>query len=170
MWGRGPRGNNATCSAFCRLSVTSAITHKQIGPFWCWFLSEWVSICSRTLLVSKELFYEAVSFSRHPKPHWFLQPEVLRLSFPTLTLDCEVCLTPQLFLLVYPHTNVGQPAPPATALPALVCQLLPCCVFFAPLPVSAPPTTLNECFFFNSFVVRLPFSSIFWQFWLCFCF
>ena len=26
------------------------------------------------------------------------------------------------------------------------------------------PTGLDECFFFNSLVVRLPYSSIFWQF------
>ena len=36
------------------------------------------------------------------------------------------------------------------------------------LPVSAPPTGLGECFFFNSLVVRLPHSLIFWQFWLFF--
>ena len=48
----------------------------------------------------------------------------------------------------------------------LVLQLLPCCASSPPqLPVSAPPTSLNECFSFNSLVVRLPYSSIFWQFW-----
>ena len=38
------------------------------------------------------------------------------------------------------------------------------------LPVSTPPTSLEECFFFNSFVVGLPYSSIFCQFWLFFVF
>ena len=38
------------------------------------------------------------------------------------------------------------------------------------LPISAPPTNLDECFFFNSLVVRLLDSSIFWQFWLGFVF
>ena len=33
------------------------------------------------------------------------------------TLGSVVCLAPQLFLLVYPHTNVGLPGLPATALP-----------------------------------------------------
>ena len=37
-------------------------------------------------------------------------------------------------------------------------------------PVSAPPTGLDECFFFISLVVRLPYSSIFCQFWLFFVF
>ena len=48
MWGRGPRGNNAACSALTWLSVT----HKQIGPFWCWFLGGWVCVCSRAPWVS----------------------------------------------------------------------------------------------------------------------
>ena len=34
----------------------------------------------------------------------------------TGTLGCTVCLTPQLFLPVYPHANVGLPALPAAAL------------------------------------------------------
>ena len=38
------------------------------------------------------------------------------------------------------------------------------------LCVSAPPTHLVECVFFNSLVVRLPCSSIFCQFWLFFVF
>ena len=48
MWGRGPRGSNATCSALRWLSVTSPTTLKQIGPFWCWFLGGWVCVWSRT--------------------------------------------------------------------------------------------------------------------------
>ena len=52
-----------------------------------------------------------------------------------------------------------------------ILQLLPCCASSLPqLPVSAPPTSWNECFFFNSLVVRLLHGSIFWQFWLFFVF
>ena len=65
------------------------------------------------------------------------------------------CLSPQLFLPVYAHTNVGLPALPAAALLH---------VFSALVPISAPSTSLNECYFFNSLVVGLPYSSIFWQF------
>ena len=36
--------------------------------------------------------------------------------------------------------------------------------------ISAPPTGLDECFFFNSLVVGLPYSSVFCQFWLFFVF
>ena len=51
--------------------------------------------------------------------------------------------------------------PPATT---------PLQVLSAPLPISAPPTGLDECFFFISLVVGLPCSSIFCQFWLFFVF
>ena len=33
------------------LSVTTPATHKQIGPWWCWFLGGWLCVCSRTLWV-----------------------------------------------------------------------------------------------------------------------
>ena len=34
----------------------------------------------------------------------------------------------------------------------------------------APPTSLNECFFFIFLVVELSYDLIFWQFWLFFVF
>ena len=49
--------------------------------------------------------------------------------------------------------------PPDTALPG---------VLLVRLPVSAPSIGMDECFFFISLVVRLPYSSIFCQFWLVF--
>ena len=83
------------------------------------------------------------------------------------TLGLALCFAPPLFLQVYLHANVGPPGLPATALrdpPAAPCW--PAAALPALLPVSAPPTILNEYFFFNSLVVGLPYSSIFWQFWL----
>ena len=86
------------------------------------------------------------------------------------TLGCTVCLAPQLFLPVYPHANVGPPSPPTTALPTQVLKLLPCCKSsLTLLPVSSPHTGLDKCFF-NSLVVRFPYSLILWQFWLFFVF
>ena len=72
-------------------------------------------------------------------------------------MGCEVCLTLQLLLPVYPHTNVGPPSTPAATLPQ---------VLFARLPITTPPTGLDECFFLNSLGVGLPYNQIFWQFWL----
>ena len=73
------------------------------------------------------------------------------------TLGCTVCLAPQLVLPVYLHSNVGPPAPLATASPGLPATALP-------QVLSAPPTGLDECFFFNSLLVGLPYSLIFCQF------
>ena len=98
-----------------------------------------------------------------------------------------VCFVPLLFLPVYLCTNVGLYGLPATALwgllaaawpaplhnppPRWVCQPLPCQESSPPrLPVSTRPTGLDECFFFISLVVGLPYSSIFCQFWLFFVF
>ena len=77
------------------------------------------------------------------------------------TLGCTGCLAPQLLLLVYLHANVLPPSPPAAALPR---------VLSAQLPISAPPTGSHEYCFFNSLVIGLPYSLIFWQFWLVFVF
>ena len=127
-----------------------------------------------------ELSCEAGSFSHCCNPHRFLQPEVLRLSFPMVEPWVAVCLTPQLFLQVYRHADAGPPGPSAVALPASVLQPLPhpsCppatslpCVLSTPAACLCPSYESDECFFFNSLVVRLPYSLIFWQFWLLFVF
>ena len=89
--------------------------------------------------------------------------------FPhTKTLGFVVCLAPQLFLPVYLHMNVEPPSLQDATSP--VRQLLPRCESSTQLPISVPPTSLGECVFFNSLVVRLPYSSIFCQFWLFFVF
>ena len=52
-----------------------------------------------------------------------------------------------------------------------VLQPLPCHTSSpTQLPVSDPHTGRDKCFFFISFVVGLPYSSIFWQFLLLFVF
>ena len=98
-----------------------------------------------------------------------------------------VCFVPLLFLPVYLCTNVGLYGLPATALwgllaaawpaplhnppPCWVLQPPPCLESSLPrLPVSTPPTCLDECFFFISLSVGLPYSLIFCQLWLFFIF
>ena len=88
------------------------------------------------------------------QPHRFFQSEVLRLYFPVWN--------PGLHSSQFICTQMWDHP---------VCQPLLCCLFSLPqVPISVPPTRLDECFFFNSLVVRLPCSSIFWQFWLSFVF
>ena len=113
----------------------------------------------------KELPCEVGSFSCHLNPHRYFQSEVLRLCFPrlepwvvrsSLFPSCSswfICM--QMW-----DRSLCQPPP-----------RLPCCKYSPPrLPVSAPPTGLDECFSFNSLVVVLPYSLIFWKLWLLFVF
>ena len=142
------------------LSVTSFTTHKQIGPFWYWFLGGWICVHSRTLWTSPTNSSVRLGISPAAEPpQVFTTRGFEALISHTGTLSCVVCLVPQLFLSAYLHTNVKLP------------RLSPCCKSFpSRVPVSAPPTGMDECFFFISLVFRLPYSSIFWQFWLCFVF
>ena len=159
VWGRGPTGSNGPCLALCRLSVTSPATHKEIGPFWCWFPGGWVGVCMLwdPVGLSNKLSCESGSFSCCClNPHRCFQSEVWGFISPCWSPGFVLCLTPQSFLLVYLYANTGPPRSPAAAFLR---------VLSARMPVSAPPTCLGECFFFNSLVVRLPYSSIFWQFW-----
>ena len=171
MWGRGPRGSNGTCSALCQFSVTPSATHIQIGPFWCYFPSGWVCVCSRTLLVSPT--NSPVSLGVSPSAA-STPTDVFNQSFEALfppRWNSGLCsllpgpptaASPASCSFAHPApqsaTSLG---PPAAALPQ---------VLSARMPISAPPTGLGECFFFISLVVRLPYSSIFCQFWLFFVF
>ena len=76
--------------------------------------------------LSNGLSCEAGSSSRHHNHHRFLQPEALQVYFPALEPWSAVCLAPQLFFPVHPHTNAGLPAPPAATFPAPVLQPPPC--------------------------------------------
>ena len=96
-----------------------------------------------------------------PQPPQVFSISGLRLYFPALEPWVAQCFIPQLFLPFYLHSSVGLPALPGTALPQ---------VLSTQLPVSAPLTSLDECVFFNSLVVELPYSPIFWQLWLFFVF
>ena len=159
MWGRRTERKNVACWCLSWFSFTSPATHKQIGADsqvggFVYILGPCGSL-QQTVPWSWE-------FLPLPQPPQNFSVRGFEALFPcTGTLGSIVCLAPQLFLPVYPHTNVGLPCPPAaTLLWALSTQL----------PISAPPTSLDECFFFNSLVVRLPYSSIFCQFWLVFVF
>ena len=124
-------------------------------------------VCPRTLWISPTNSFMRLEFLLLLQSPQVFSVRGFEALFPfTGTLGCEVCLAPQLFFLVYLHSNVGLPSPQSTSLPALVLQPQPCCESSIWLPVSAPPTHLGECFFFISLVVGLKYSSIFCQFLL----
>ena len=100
-----------------------------------------------------------------PQPPQVFSIRGLRLYFPTGTLGCldvvqstSCCLASQLHPGLPSSTVTTSLGPPAAE-------------SFSPrLPVSTAPTCLDECCFFISLFVRLPYSSIFSQFWLFFVF
>ena len=124
--------------------------------------------------LSNKLSCEAGSFSHCHTTHRFFHSEVLRLYFPTLepwvvwSVSLLSCSSWFIRIQTWDHL-VCQPPP----LP--VCQLPPCGHSSLPqLPISAPPTSLDECFFFNSFVQFSVSSGCFLFlnlllsfFWLC---
>ena len=111
---------------------------------------------------TNELYCEARSFSCCLNPHGFFQSEVLGFYFPTLEpwVARSVSLPSCSFWFI-PMPIWDRP----------FCQLLPCQESSPPgMSVSAPPTSLEECFFVNSLVVGLPYSLIFCHFCLFFVF
>ena len=140
------------------------------------FHAVWFSGTSGFLLILDWLlssFWSCEEAEGFYLPSWLEPPQifiarVFEALFPHAgTLDCVICLTPELFLPAYLHASVG---PRAVLWPTPVCQLPLCFGSLLPqLPVSAHPISLDECFF-NSLVVWLPCSLIFWQLWLFFVF
>ena len=162
--------------ALCWLSVTSAAIHKQIGPFWCWFpgwVGGWFCVCSGPPWVSptnspvrlgvspttanptdfySQRFWDGIFLCWK---RWVVQPVLLPSS--SFRFICSQMLD----LPVHQPLHHSSQAP-APASPSILSLLS------SQLTVSTPPTSLDECLSFNSLVVGLPYSSIFWQFWLFF--
>ena len=147
----------------CFQSLPPPCFLQQIGPFEVILvlIPGSLGLCTfwDPMGLSNELSCEAGSFSCHSTPHRLLQSEVLRLYSSMLepwvswSVSLPSCSSWFICMQMWGH-------PPH--------QPLPCHTSYLPwLPISALPTSLNECFF-NSLVVRLPYSSIFWQFWLFF--
>ena len=76
-----------------------------------------------SLLRGWEFLLRGWEFLLPPQPLQVFSVRGFEALFPhTGTLYCVVCLAPQLLLLIYPHANVGPPAPPAAASPTPVLQ------------------------------------------------
>ena len=125
-------------------------------------IPRWVGLCIflDPLGLSNKLSCEGGSFSCHLNPHRFFQSEVLRLYFSALESGLYgLCRSP----VVPPGLSTCKYGTAHSFSPCLESSL-------PQLPVCAPPTGLDECFFFNSLVGGLPYNLIFWQFWLFFVF
>ena len=124
------------------LPAAAPVVNPRVGGFvyilWpCWPFKQW----------------KASSFSHCSNLHWFLQSEVMGIYLPSAgTLGCVAW--------GWGHSLWRYPFHPFCH-----CHLSTSYCLSACLRDSTPPTCLDECVFFKSLVVRLSYSSIFWQFW-----
>ena len=137
------------------IPVTSISPHMPLVPFkllpLCWS-PEVVSLCKSKSVWGplKGDSWESHSFFHHSNLHRFLQTELMRTYLPS------ECWIPGLCCLVW-SLDPLHPRYPCWFLytHTWVWDRLFC--------ISAPPTHLHECGFFNSLVVGLPYSLIFWR-------
>ena len=183
MWGRGREGALALAPLFARLQSLPPLPTIKLGPSGADSqVGRWACAHSRPLWISPT--NSPVRLGVSPAAPSTLMG-VFNQRFEALflcagALGCVVSFTPPPFLPVYLCTNVGPrgllavtlPAPFHNLPPCWVRQQLPCHESSPPqLPISTPPTTLDECFFFISLVVGFPCSSgcfkLLLSFWLC---
>ena len=105
----------------------------------------------------KQILLRLEVSSAAPTPTGFYSLRLWGFIFSTLEPWVVITHPPVVPPDFYLHTNVG---PPSLSAATSHLSSLP------QLPLSAPPTGMDECFFLNSSVVGLPYSSIFWQFWV----
>ena len=161
--GEGPSGSNGARLTVLRISIFHSDTHNQTGPLWCWFPSKWACAHSRPLWVSPTTspVRPGVSPAAAPTPtgvfnqrfealfprHW---SHGLRGLFSSPAIPSGLSMRKCGAMGAASHHLVGsascslvRPAPqPATSL-GLPAVALPR-VLSTPVPVSAPPTSLDE--------------------------
>ena len=122
--------NNAACSALSWLSVTSLSTQNKLGPSGADFqVGGFVYVLGPCGSVQWTLLWGWEFLLSLQSPHIFSVSGFKALFPHAITLGCVVCISPQFFLPVNPHANVGLPGPPAATLPwvlsALAAHLYP---------------------------------------------
>ena len=165
VWREGLERGQCRCLASGDLPGTFPATLPTwLVPFqllpWCW-IPEQASLCTVYTCAGplSRVYWKSGKLFCHPNPHWFLQPEVTGIYLPgTRTLGWDPFAPKVLLPMFIHHTWIwDRPCPfhhQHLSAPHGVSS-----------PVSAPPTCLDECGFFKSLVVRLPYTLIFWQFW-----
>ena len=163
--GEGPRGSNGARSTLHRVSATPSASHNQTGPLWCWLPSGWACARSRPLWVSPTTspVRLGVSPAAAPTPTGIYNQRFEALFPGARALGYALCFTP-LRSFRFICANVGPqgllvvrlPAPfvphSASLGPATAMRVLS-----TPVPVSASPTSLDECLF-SIFLVLVPLA------------
>ena len=173
MWGRGPRGTMPLAPFSAVFKSLPPLPTSKLGP----------SGADSRVGGFVYILGPCGSLQRSQESLWHWEflplppqlPQVFSVrEFDTITLHwtpglCGLSCSP----VVLPGLSAGKCGTTQSAICYLYWsyKLPPCRKSSLPwLPVSAPPTGLDECFFFKSLVVGLPYSLIFWQFSLFFVF
>ena len=165
--------SNGTRSTLHRISDFHSATHNQTGPLWCWFSSKWACAHSRPLWVSPTTspVRLGISPAAAPTPMGVLNKSLEALFPPRWSPGLRGLLHSPPLVLVYLCMSVGLRGLLVVRLPALFvphsASLSPATatrVLSALVPVSTPPTRLDEWLFFISLVsdvlaVRFSVSS-----------
>ena len=143
----------ATYSTLHWVSVTPSATHNQSGPLWCWFPSGWACACPRHLWVSPMTspVRLGVSPAAAPTPTGVFSQRFEALFPPRWSPGLRGLLrSPPLVRFICANVGpqgllvLGLPAPfvphSASLGPATATRVLSTLV-----PVSTPPTGLDEC-------------------------
>ena len=158
--GEGPRGSNGARLTLLRISISHSATHNQTGPLWCWFLSGWACAHSRPLWVSPKTspVRLGVSPAAAPTPTGVFNQRFEALFPCTGALGCAVCFAPRHLsgLSVRECGAAGSAPAPLVPHSASLGLATATRVLSTPVPISAPPTGLDECLFFISLVLDPP--------------
>ena len=155
----GLRGatHHSACPTLHRISVFHSATHNQTGPLWCWFPSGWACSLPRPLWVSPMTspMRLGVSPAAAPTPTGVFNQRFEALFPHTGTLGCLVCFAPlqsSRFICARMWSRwvcQWSDCLPRSSHTLPVSVLPPQRKSSVPrLPISAPPTGLDECFFF----------------------
>ena len=170
------------CSVLCRLSVTSTATHSKLGPSGADSqVGGFVYILGLCRSFQQTLLW-GLEFLLLQQPLQIFTARGFEALFPLAgSLSCVVCVAPQLFFLLYFHTNVGLPSLPATALPT---QSSGCCFVMSPLHPGCPSAPLlpvwmnvssltpwlsdfHTVWLLAVLIIFLFLNLLFFFFWLC---
>ena len=167
----GEGSEREQCPLLSSRPAFSRLPHYlQIGPFWCWFWGGCFVYVLGPCGSLQKLSCEAGFFSHWSNPTEFYRQRFWGFSSPCQNPGLHGLSQSPVVLYSYPLANVGAPIPPATTLPSQSssCHLVAHPLHHSCLSLPLLPIWMNVSSL--TLFVGLPYSLIFWKFWLFFVF
>ena len=170
----GAAGREQWCSLHSPLDFNTSLRYPQSNWAPLVLVPQWLGLCTLQAPVGLSNDLSCESLLLLPQPSRAFSIRGLRLYFPKLEPWVAWSASLPAFCPVYLCANVGPQGLLVVRLPvpfvphsASLGSATAKRVLSTPVPVSSPPTGLDECLFFYFLGVQLPCCSIFCQFWLC---